>query len=214
MFEEKKFCSQKRPGEYLKYYSYTPDNNLQPLPLIIYIHGAGSRGDELSQMNTDVGPLGELKRGRVLNAAVAAPQCHCDTWFELFDVLLEFIGEIRQLAKIDKNRVYLCGVSMGGYASWQAAMSRPEWFAALVPVCGGGMYWNAARLKDVPVWAFHGMQDTDVLPEESIHMVSAVSRAGGKVKITLYPEAAHDAWTKAFADDEMWKWMFEQKRKY
>lgn len=85
-------------------------------------------------------------------------------------------------------------------------------FAALVPVCGGGMYWNAARLKDIPIRAFHGALDTTVLPEESVHMVAAVNNNGGKAELTVYPDMAHNSWERAFADDEMWKWMFSQKR--
>lgn len=85
-------------------------------------------------------------------------------------------------------------------------------FAALVPVCGGGMYWNAARLKNIPIRAFHGALDTTVLPEESVHMVAAVNNSGGKAELTVYPDMAHNSWERAFADDEMWKWMLSQKR--
>lgn len=212
MLTEEKFLSSQRPGEYLKYLRFTPPDSGEQLPVILYLHGAGSRGDELSQMSTDVGPLGEIGRGRELKAVIVAPQCHCDTWFELFDVLLEFIDAVRCQPAINQNRVYLCGVSMGAYTAWQVAMSRPDWFAALVPVCGGGMYWNAARLKNLPIWAFHGALDTVVLPEESIHMIAAVNHAGGNAKITVYPDVAHDSWIKAFADDKLWEWMSAQKK--
>lgn len=102
---------------------------------------------------------------------------------------------------------------MGAYAAWQVAMSKPNWFAALVPVSGGGMYWNAARLKDLPVWAFHGALDTTVLPEESIHMVKAINNFGGNAKITIFPKDSHDSWTSAYSNDEMWQWLFKQKRR-
>jgi len=119
---------------------------------------------------------------------------------------------MRHPENVDMNRVYLCGSSMGAYTSWQVAMSHPEWFAALVPVCGGGMYWNAARLKDLPIWAFHGALDATVLPEETLHMVAAVNRNGGNAKITIFPDVKHDAWVRAFGDDKMWEWMFSQER--
>ncbi len=125
---------------------------------------------------------------------------------------MEFIDHHRHDARVDIDRVYLCGNSMGGYAAWNMACLRPDWFAALVPVCGGGMPWLTYQLKELPIWAFHGMQDTTVLPEESLHMVKAVNANGGSAKLTLYPHAAHDAWVPAFTDDEMWAWMFAQRR--
>ncbi len=207
---EKIFYSENRKGEYLDYLYYT-DGQTEKKPLLIYIHGAGSRGTHLSFMSK-AGPIGELEKGRYIPATVVCPQCHCDTWFELFDVLLEFIEHCINTENIDKNRVYLCGVSMGAYAAWQVAMSRPEWFAALVPVCGGGMYWNAGKLRKLPIMAFHGALDSVVLPEESIKMVRAVNQNGGNAKIIIYPDVEHDAWNSAFADNNMWDWMFSQER--
>ena len=125
-------------------------------------------------------------------------------------MLLEYIEYCIQWENVDKNRVYLCGSSMGGYTAWQVAMSRPEWFAALVPLCGGGMYWNAERLAEIPIWAFHGALDEVVLPEETIHMVSAVNRKGGSAKLTVYPDLAHDVWSRTFHDENLWKWIFAQ----
>ena len=210
MFEERIFYSEKRQGEFLKYL-YFKDGIGEDLPLIVHLHGSGSRGNELSQMGI-AGPLAEITNGRRLGAVFVAPQCHCDKWFELFDVLLEFIDTMRNSEGIDKTRVYLTGISMGAYGAWETAMSRPDWFAALVAVCGGGMYWNAGKLKDLPIWAFHGALDNVVYPEESIKMVSAVNRNGGNAKITIYPHTDHSAWVPAFQEDEMWNWMFSQKR--
>lgn len=209
----KKFESSNVQNEFLEYIWYTPENTREKLPLIVYIHGAGCRGNNISKMPCSMGPIGEIKNGRQLDAFIAMPQCRWDTWFEVFPILLEFIDEMRQNPKVDKNRVYLCGASMGGYTSWQIAMSRPEWFAALVPVCGGGMYWNAERLKEIPIWAFHGADDAVVLPEESIHMVESINRAGGNAKLTIYPNVEHASWVNAFAENELWEWMFEQKKK-
>jgi predicted peptidase len=96
---------------------------------------------------------------------------------------------------------------MGGYATWQLAMSLPEYFAAIVPICGGGMYWNAGRLVNVPVWAFHGQKDPVVLPEESVKMVEAVKHNGGNARLTLYPENAHDAWSDTYRNPEVFEWL-------
>lgn len=210
MFSEKVFHSEFHKNDYLKYYSYEEKSDY-PLPLLIYIHGAGSRGTELSQMSR-VGPLGEIDKGRKIPALVVAPQCHKDTWFDLFAVLEEFIEHFIKTENIDKSRVYICGISMGAYCAWQMAMSHPEWFAALVPVCGGGRRWKAGRLKNLPIWAFHGECDDVISPKESVKMVNAVNRCGGNAKITIYPNTKHNSWEQAFCDDNMWKWIFEQKR--
>jgi pimeloyl-ACP methyl ester carboxylesterase len=96
--------------------------------------------------------------------------------------------------------------------AYQLAMAIPEAFAAIVPVCGGGMYWAAKRLVDVPVWAFHGAQDKTVLPEESLHMVAKVNAFGGNAKLTLYPNNAHDAWTDTYSNPEVYAWLLEHTK--
>jgi predicted peptidase len=206
----KKFESKKHYGEYLDYLFSEPAGN-EKLPLVFYIHGAGSRGNDIELLKSNSGLIPSMNNieGKCI---VAAPQCHCDTWFELFDVLLEFIDEILHGGRVDENRVYMCGPSMGGYTTWQVAMSRPDWFAAIVPICGGGMYWNAGKLKNIPVWAFHGALDATVLPEETIHMVKAVNNAGGNAKITIFANAAHDAWTQALSSSDTWNWVFSQRK--
>lgn len=212
IYSENRFDSANRSGEYLKYVKYEPENKPEgKLPLFIYVHGAGGRGDDLSVIKT-VAPMGVIAAGREVNAVCVAPQCHADTWFELFDVLLEFIDNMRCGENIDQSRVYISGSSMGGYTTWQVIMSRPEWFAAAVPVCGGGMYWNAGRLKNLPIWAFHGALDMTVLPEESIKMVAAVNRSGGNARLTVFPKCDHDSWVPAFESEELWTWIFEQRR--
>lgn len=209
LFSERKFISAKT-GKGLKYLYYSPNTDGN-LPLIIYLHGAGSRGAELSQMS-HTGPIGELEKGRKIPAKIAAPQCCGDTWFELFETLMDFAENMANESGVDKSRIYLTGVSMGAYAAWQLAMTKPDMFAALVPVCGGGMYWNAARLKNMPVWAFHGALDEVVFPEESVKMVRAINKNGGNAKITMFEKADHNAWDPAFSLDEMWEWMLSQKR--
>ena len=143
---------------------------------------------------------------------ILAPQCCADTWFDLYEQLMDFARSACSDPAADPNRFYLCGVSMGGYAAWQLAMSCPELFAAVTPVCGGGMYWNASRLKDLPIWAFHGEQDAVVHVSESIRMVRAVNACGGHAKLTTYPEAGHNAWDPTFSDPEYWRWILRQHK--
>ncbi len=210
MFSAKKFKSSKVKDEYIDYIEYCAESDGK-LPLLIYIHGAGSRGNSLSLLQ-NVGPKYELENGRKLNCLFVMPQCNKDTWFELYETLLDFIDALRNDGRVDKSRVYICGSSMGGYTVWQLIMSRPEWFAAAVPVCGGGMYWNAATLKNLPVWAFHGKDDAVVLPEESRKMVDAVNKHGGNAKLTVYDGVGHNSWEKAFGSDDMWDWLFSCRK--
>ena len=143
---------------------------------------------------------------------VAAPLCSEDCWFDMLETLKEWASVMAAHPFVDAERVYLMGNSMGGYASWQLGMSLPSLFAAIVPICGGGMYWNAGRLSSVPVWAFHGEKDTTVFVEESKKMVAAVNARGGNAKLTLYPENGHDAWTDTYRNPEVFSWLLAQKK--
>ena len=122
---------------------------------------------------------------------------------------------------VDTNRIYLTGLSMGGYATWSLATKFPERFAAVAPICGGGdklptllmSREKKAALKTLGVWAFHGAKDTTVPLEESERMTNALMRAGGKdVKLTIYPDAGHDSWTQAYTEPELWKWFLAHRR--
>lgn len=191
----------------LNYVADFPEGyNGEKMPVIIHVHGAGGRGTDINLIKEHYiyKALHELDDRRFI---VVAPQCCADTWFELFEELIEFADMIRNEAYADTKRVYLAGSSMGGYTTWQLAMSRPEWFAAIVPVCGGGMYWNAPRLRDVPVWAHHGLLDPVVNVEESIKMVNAVNRAGGNAKLTVYEKVQHDSWIPTFSNPEVYDWL-------
>lgn len=137
---------------------------------------------------------------------MVAPLCSENTWFDLWGELKALVKRTVSFPFVDEKRLYMMGASMGGYATWQLAMSMPEYFAAIAPVCGGGMYWNAARLVNVPVWAFHGGKDPTVFPEESEKMVNAVNAAGGKARLTVYPENEHNAWTDTYRNPDLFAW--------
>ncbi len=175
-------------------------------PLVIHLHGAGGRGDDISVVETH--PFFMHAMPFIENCFAVAPQCYADSWFDILEQLIDFTEFVISDPDVDKDRVYLAGASMGGYAVWQLAMSRPLLFAAIIPICGGGMYWNAARLKDIPVWAFHGENDEYVLPEESVKMVNAVNSAGGSAKLTLYENTDHNAWEPTYKNREVFEWLF------
>lgn len=212
VLEEKRFDSARRPGEYLNYLYYAPKDAEAPMPLVVYIHGAGSRGKSLDQMGV-IGPIKLIEEGKSFPARLVAPQCHEDHWFDLFETLAEFIDAMRHDPRVDVKRVYVAGSSMGGFTAWQMACAHPDWFAAAVPVCGGGQEWYAYRLKGMPVWAFHGLLDETVPVEESVKMARAAQKAGADVRLTIYPDVHHEAWERAYADDAMWAWLFAQTRK-
>ena len=174
-------------------------------PVILCLHGAGTRGTDISLVK-NYSLLHEAEKFDNFPFIIIAPQCSENTWFDLWPTLKSLVKEIAALPYTDETRIYLAGNSMGGYGAWQLAMSMPEYFAAIAPICGGGMYWNAGRLVNVPVWAFHGAQDTTVFPEESEKMVNAVNEAGGSAKLTIYPDAGHNAWTPAYSDPELYSW--------
>ena len=184
-------------------------SKLEKHPILIFLHGAGTRGTSTDALREN--PFFAKTDSLNLPFVIVAPLCSQNTWFDLFEHLEALVKEIAKLPFADEKRIYLMGSSMGGYGTWQFAMSMPEYFAAIVPICGGGMYWNAGRLANVPIWAFHGAKDGTVFPTESEKMVDAVNRAGGNAKLTIYPEAGHDAWTPTYSNPEVFAWLLEHE---
>ena len=180
-------------------------------PAILFLHGAGTRGHDLEKLKGN--PFFRHSEGKNLPAVVFAPQCRESCWFDVFGDLLAFADSLPQRGDVDPDRLYLVGVSMGGYGAWQLAISRPSLFAALMPLCGGGMYWLADRLASTPVWAFHGALDESVYVTESINMVKAVNRRGGSARLTIYPDAGHNCWDPTFSGDDCWQWLLSNVKK-
>ena len=181
-------------------------------PVLLFLHGAGSRGDNLD--NVIANPFFTLTdQHEQFPFVCVAPLCSKNTWFDLWEHLEKLVVEVSNLPFADKSRIYFMGASMGGYGTWQLAMSMPEYFAAIVPICGGGMYWNIGRIKDVPVWAFHGAKDTTVLVEESVKMVNALNDNGGNAKLTIYPENGHDAWSDTYSNPDVFAWLLQHTKK-
>ena len=180
-------------------------------PVLFHMHGAGSRGTDLDVLNIDV-PI--RKNPAAEEMIIVAPQCFADTWFEIFEQLIEFCEYIYGQKYTDRSQFYASGISMGGYAAYQLMMSRAQLFAAGIVCCGGGMYWNSAKLKNIPLRIFHGEKDSTVLPCESIHMAEKINTSGGKAFLTLYPECGHNCWERVFADKSNFNWLLLQKKIY
>lgn len=175
-------------------------------PVLFYTHGAGGRGRDLSMIeNDEVYSLNPCKDEFI----IVMPQCFADSWFDIFEQLEEFCAEIYGAAFTDRSRFYATGVSMGGYACYQLMMSLPEYFAAAIVCCGGGMYWNAGRIKDIYVRAVHGKKDEVVFPEESAKMARAI---GERAELVLIEDAGHDCWTKTYSSKENYEWLLGKKK--
>lgn len=179
-------------------------------PVILCLHGAGGRELPLETVPDHVfyEKISELPD---FPFVAITPHCNENSWFDLFERLKAFVTTILAQPFCDRERLYLMGASMGGYATWQLAMSMPECFAAIVPICGGGMSWNGSRLVNVPVWAFHGKLDTTVHVEESEWIVGRILKNGGDAKLTVYPENGHDAWSDTFSNPEVYAWLLSHR---
>lgn len=177
-------------------------------PIIIHFHGAGSRGDNVEILNNQ-SIISYANNTENFPFVMFLPQCSANVWFDVFEQLKVFVKTVVELPYVDKENVYLSGVSMGGYASWQMLMSEPDIFRKAVICCGGGMYWNAARIK-IPVWAFHGTDDRTVFFEESQKMVNAVNHSGGNAKLTEYKGIGHNCWEKTYSNPEIYKWLIAE----
>ena len=181
-------------------------------PLMLFLHGAGERGDDFEKVKTH-GPPKIVQTRKDFPFIVVSPQCpEGDWWTKKTEVLINLLDEIITRYDVDTERVYLTGLSMGGYGSWALASEYPDRFAAVVPICGGGNRTMSLMLKDVPIWAFHGAKDSVVPVEESKEIVDAINARGGNAKLTIYPDANHDSWTETYNNQELYDWLLEHRR--
>ncbi|MDX1992851.1 MAG: prolyl oligopeptidase family serine peptidase [bacterium] len=180
-------------------------------PLMLFLHGAGERGADLEAVKRH-GPPKRLEQKNDLPFIVVSPQCAIGRWWSDYtETLIALLDDIISRYAVDTRRVYLTGLSMGGFGTWHLAYLYPQRFAAVVPICGG-MPWyvepaDAAEvLKDKPLWVFHGDKDEIVPISESQQMVAALKAAGSAVKFTIYPETGHNSWTKTYDNPELYDW--------
>ena len=196
---------------------YNQAGNQEPWPLILFLHGMGERGDDLELVKKHGIPKVAERRPGFPFIAVS-PQCPADSvWTMQLPALNALLDEVLARYNADPDRVYLTGLSMGGFGAWHLAAAYPERFAAVVPICGGvdehlGFPAKLALLKDVPVWAFHGGRDDVVPPERSRMAVDALNRYGGQARLTIYPEAGHDSWSQTYDNSELYDWLLAHRR--
>jgi len=181
-------------------------------PLVLFLHGSGERGTDLSLV-TRHGPPRRVAEGTAFDFVLVSPQCPLGRWWSV-DQLDGLLRHLCATLAIDTDRVYVTGLSMGGFGTWAMAEEFPERFAAIAPVCGGGIPYRAPLLHDLPVWAFHGAKDPVFPVRYSTEMVDAINRAGGNARLTIYPDVGHDAYTDAYADAEFYRWLLAQRRSH
>ena len=199
-------CSRELPHLLFLPQDYEADTARQ-WPLILFLHGAAERGDDLNKVRRH--GLPKLTEGNPhFPFIVLSPQCPAGTyWPHHVGDLNGLLGRTCQQYRVDCGRVYLTGMSMGGYGTFYLSMAYPERFAALAPICGGGDPSKVSRIKHLPIWVFHGARDNVVPIEESEIMVSALRKAGADVQFTVYPHATHDAWTETYNNPKLYEWL-------
>ncbi len=181
-------------------------------PLMLFLHGAGERGTNLELVKKH-GPPKIAEGKKDFPFIVVSPQCPTEQWWdENLDVLINLLDDIVAKYDVDDERIYLTGLSMGGYGTWALASRHPDRFAAIVPICGGGTLPMAYGLAGIPIWAFHGAKDQVVPVIESEQMVDLINRRGGNAKLTIYPEAGHDSWTETYDNQELYDWLLKHRR--
>jgi len=178
-------------------------------PLMIFLHGSGERGDDLEKVKVH-GPPKLIAQGKKFPFIVVSPQADRYGWDarELYYLL----QECKRTYRVDPDRIYLTGLSMGGFGTWDLAIKHPEEFAAIVPICGGGDTADIWRLRNVPVWCFHGAKDSSVPIARDEQMIHALQKYNPNVKFTVYPEAGHDSWTVTYNNDSLYQWLLLQKK--
>jgi predicted peptidase len=220
----KQFQFQKSETVEINYLLFLPEgynaDSTKKWPLILFLHGAGERGTDIWKVTVH-GPPKIVKTQPDFPFIVVSPQCReGKIWSS--DALLALLDDVQKTYRVDESRVYLTGLSMGGYGTWDLGLSHPDRFAAIVPICGGGQMIKAMlssrekqqALRTLGVWAFHGGKDPVVPLEESQRMVDGLKRLGvPDVKLTVYPEAGHDSWTETYKNPELYDWLLKHVRK-
>jgi predicted peptidase len=195
------------------------DSSDKKWPLMLFLHGLGECGNNELERVKIHGPPSFVDSRPDFPFVLVAPQCppppgqmkDVPTAWKA-DQLIQLLDHVTNQLRIDRTRVYCTGLSMGGFGTWRLVAAYPERFAAALPICGGGAAkeW-ACSLRRVPIWAFHGAKDTVVPLSKSEEMVDAVRRAGGDVKLTVYPDVEHNSWKPTYDDPKVYEWLLSHR---
>ncbi|WP_328459396.1 dienelactone hydrolase family protein [Streptomyces sp. NBC_00448] len=181
-------------------------------PLVLFLHGAGERGSDLdAAMSHGIPKLAEA--GHEFPFVIATPQCpESSQWVAEVDTLGGLLDDVAADYRIDPSRIYVTGLSMGGFGTWSLAIRYPERFAAIVPICGGLRDQDVGSLRHLPVWTFHGEEDTTVPIKFTEEIVAGLEALGSDVRFTRYPGVGHDSWTQTYDNPDLYDWLLAHHR--
>ena len=197
------------------FWVYVPEDlqEGEKLPLMLFLHGAGERGEDL-ELVLKHGLPKYFKESPPVRAIMVAPQCPLGiTWINQIEKLKSFFDKILATYPVDLDKVTLTGISMGGFGTWEYAMTYPETFAAIAPVCGGGQAWRCDSLIHMPIRTFHGDKDDVVSPFYSYEMVDTLLRKGGNPELTIFHNVDHNSWEPAYEKTDLIAWLAKQDKK-
>ena len=208
---KKEFKKEVKIETQISYLLDYPEKAKGKVPLMIFLHGSGERGNDLEMVKRN-GPL--MHKG-LMNEPVAilAPQCPADNWWDT-QAIYELIKEIQKNYNIDETRVYLTGLSMGGWGTLKLAMEHPEKFAAVASVCAPTdrvMMANIHQFKDMNIKIFHGGMDDIVLPENAFNFYQKLHPINKKAELIIFPNDNHNSWDSTYSNPAFYEWMFSQK---
>lgn len=186
-------------------------DRISTFPLLLFLHGAGERGNDLNRVKIH-GPLSEIEKGREFPFIVVAPQCPEGEIWDPY-ILESLLDKVIEECRVDLDRVYVTGLSMGGYGTWALAMHQPNRFAAIAPICGGANPVGLPKIKHLPIWVRHGDQD-DAIPISESHLLVDRLKGMGAERITfeVVEGGGHNVWTELYASDAFYAWLLAQKR--
>lgn len=201
---------------YFDYWLSLPDgfDRSERLPLIVFLHGAGEVGPDTQKVRIHGVPkIIEREPWSNMRVITLSPQCQEGRiWNTQIYSLKQLIDDVAREYNADPDRISITGLSMGGYGTWMAAQTFPDFFSAAAPICGGGIIWLAYVLKNTTIRAFHGGQDSTVPVHNSIEMVDAVNAAGGHAELVIFHELSHNSWERAYEHTDLIEWLAAQKR--
>jgi predicted peptidase len=196
---------------YLAYFPKSYSAKGEPVPLLVFLHGSGESGDDLEKVKA-WGPPAMIDKGVEFPFMVVSPQAQAHGPWNA-KLVMAMLDDVLAKYNVDRKRVYLTGLSMGGFGAWELATLHPEYFAAIAPIAAGWNPSEASRLKGIPIWVFHGKKDEAVPEAGSAAMVDALKAIGSDVKYTVLPEGGHiDSWVYAYEKAGLFDWFLQHRK--
>ena len=210
------FKSSNSSGVDLSYLLYLPDNYdevFSSLPLVLFLHGVGERGNNLSLVKKHGIPK-RIEKGDSFPFICIAPQCPKDGYWnrpDIINALFALVNEVKKDFSLKSNKVYGTGLSMGGLGVLEMAIQDPSFFSAIIPVCGGANLDQIDRIRSLPIWLFHGDRDMVHPVENSINIYQKLQPKNTNIHLTVYGNTGHDSWTMTYDNDEIYNWLINFK---